>query len=66
MNHRCEDHAKSNQENQRYPGAWLNSKNNIFSDGISRQTSSKRKYLWNHLRVLKWKTLNTVLAIRKK
>ncbi|CAO3699389.1 unnamed protein product [Rhizopus stolonifer] len=32
----CEDHARSNQENQRDPGIWLNSKNNIFSDGIGR------------------------------
>ena len=43
MNHRCEDHVKSNQENQRNPGAWLNSRNNIFSEGISRTNIQQEK-----------------------
>ncbi|KAG1142502.1 hypothetical protein G6F37_008732 [Rhizopus arrhizus] len=40
---KCEDHVKSNQENQRNPGAWLNSRNNIFSDGISRINIQQEK-----------------------
>lgn len=43
MNYRCEDHVKSNQENQRDPGAWLNSKNNTFSDGIGRTNVQQEK-----------------------
>ncbi|KAG1560055.1 hypothetical protein G6F49_003052 [Rhizopus delemar] len=39
----CEDHVKSNQENQRDPGAWLNSKNNTFSDGIGRTNVQQEK-----------------------
>ncbi|KAI8085779.1 uncharacterized protein B0P05DRAFT_466409 [Gilbertella persicaria] len=39
----CEDHAKSNQENQRDPGIWLNSKNNFFSDGIGRTDIQQEK-----------------------
>lgn len=43
MNRRCEDFAQSNQENQRDPGIWLNSKNNIFSDGIGRTNIQQEK-----------------------
>lgn len=43
MNHRCEDHAQSNQENQRDLGIWLNYKNNIFSDGIGRTNIQQEK-----------------------
>jgi hypothetical protein len=31
------------QENQRDPGAWLNSKNSIFSDGIGRTNNQQEK-----------------------
>ncbi|KAG1049279.1 hypothetical protein G6F43_008386 [Rhizopus delemar] len=39
----CEDHVMSNQENQRDPGDWLNSKNNTFSDGIGRTNIQQGK-----------------------
>ncbi|KAI8330033.1 hypothetical protein BD560DRAFT_303337, partial [Blakeslea trispora] len=39
----CEDYAQSNQENQRDPGIWLNTKNNIFSDGIGRMNMHEER-----------------------
>ncbi|KAI9485277.1 MAG: hypothetical protein EXX96DRAFT_592492 [Benjaminiella poitrasii] len=37
------DHAQSNKENQRDPGIWLNSKNDIFSDGKGRTNIQQEK-----------------------